>query len=254
MPQGQAGPNGMIQQPNTNQMPNNGQNIPQEANGIQNGVQNVAANIQIPQEALAKLVANARNNPAALNQLSQLLTKNDSPAGAAAQKELLMRLSQQVRAAPQNAAPGPNAAQAQLINQARLLQAQTQQALGNGGAPVQAQPKQNPNGTAQAQQNGQNQPLQVQAGGKMGTGNGNSRGPLPGPIAIPGQGQAHMQSQPVQNIQPTNIPQPQLEQRLNNIMANLDVFIQKKDNNELDAEHLRLVSSPLSAKSVKWLR
>jgi hypothetical protein len=193
------------------------------------------------------------------------------PAGttAAQQRDALMRFAQQARGGQQG--QGGPAAAAQLVAQTqRMMQAQQQQALGNGGSPVQAQPNQNGNlpGPRPAQQGVQSQPLQVQASGQnnntgnINTVNNNNQGanqangnaaagraPPPGPIAMPPQAGQARPSGPgavplptqVNTAQRPNLNKQALDQQLTNILSNLDFFIQKKENNQLTMDETKMV-------------
>jgi hypothetical protein len=230
---------------------------------------------QVPPEVVAKLLANARQNPSAMNSLTQMIAAQGGHAGfpagttAAQQRDALMRFAQQARGGQQG--QGGPAAAAQLVAQTqRMMQAQQQQALGNGGSPVQAQPNQNGNlpGPRPAQQGVQSQPLQVQASGQnnntgnINTVNNNNQGanqangnaaagraPPPGPIAMPPQAGQARPSGPgavplptqVNTAQRPNLNKQALDQQLTNILSNLDFFIQKKENNQLTMDETKMV-------------
>ena len=224
---------------------------------------------QVTPEAMQRFLATARQNPTAMNSLTQMMASQGQaqfPAGATPQqREALARFAQQNRGGQQT--QGGVAAAAQLVAQTqRMMQAQQQQALGNGGSPVQAQPNQNGNlpGPRPNQQGVQSQPLQVQAQTQNDNpnqgvvqSNGNiigGRAPPPGPISMPSQaGQARppvpaaggMNTVPNPNNaqQRPNLNKQALDQQLANILSNLDVFIQKKENNQLGPEETKMVST-----------
>jgi hypothetical protein len=220
----------------------------------------------ISNEMMSMLLANVRQSPSTMASLTNMINTQGTAAFPANQREALLRFANnQGRMVPGQPTQASSQTQAQMMAaQARLIHA-GQQVPGNGGSPVQAQtqPGQNrtPTGPRQNQPGAHSQPLQVQAQGQTpnlnpGQANGGQAGgraPPPGPIAMPLQagqirgvengvnvpGQA---SNPGNVASRPNMSKQALDQQLQNIFSNLDVFIRKKENNELDAEQTRMVS------------
>jgi len=217
-------------------------------------------------EMMSMILANVRQNPSTMASLTSMINTQGTAAFPANQREALLRFANsQGRMGTGQPAQANNQTQAQIMATQARLQAQSQQVLGHGGSPVQAQtqPSQNrtPTGPRQNQPGAHSQPLQVQAQGQMpnlnpAQANGaqaGGRAPPPGPIAMPLQaGQIRAvenganvpgQAPNAGNVAPRpNMSKQALDQQLQNIFSNLDVFIRKKENNELDAEQTRMVS------------
>jgi len=220
----------------------------------------------ISNEMMSMLLANVRQNPSTMASLTNMITTQGTAAFPANQREALLRFANsQGRMVPGQPSQASSQTQAQMMAaQARLMQAQGQQVPGNGGSPVQAQiqtgQNRNPTGPRQNQPGVHSQPLQVQAQGQMPNLNpaqanaaqAGGRAAPPGPIAMPLQaGQIRTVENDVNvsgqasnsgNVAPRpNMSKQALDQQLQNIFSNLDVFIRKKENNELDAEQTRMV-------------